>query len=165
MKNSVSQNTDFVLVTKKGARKGSKKDSKWFSISNAFKDHLLTEAMVSLGNSFELPVLFKRLGWRIISATFTARKVKLTSRLRILTNFGSHLLRISRIHGAAFTVIYLKSCQLAVQRAIARNPASSLRELGGDLPFPRLSADGLPVIIPVYDRRLIMAGSTSIIRY
>ena len=58
----LSPTTDFVLVTKKGARKGSKKDLKWFSISNAFKDHLLTEAMVSLGNSFELPVLFRRLG-------------------------------------------------------------------------------------------------------
>ena len=43
-----------------------------------------------------------------------------------------------------------------MQRAIARNPASSLRELGGDLPFPRLSNEGLPVVIPVYDRRLIM---------
>jgi hypothetical protein len=57
-----THNKDFVFVTKKGARKGSEKGSKWFSISNAFKDHLLTEAMVSLGNSFELPVLFKRLG-------------------------------------------------------------------------------------------------------
>jgi hypothetical protein len=163
--NSISNLKDFVLVTKKGASKGPKKESKWFSISDAFKDHLLTEAMVSLGNSFELPVLFKRLGWRIISAVFTSRRVKLTSRLRILTNFGSHLLRISRIHGAAFTVIYLKSCQLAVQRAIAKNPASSLRELGGNLPFPALSANGLPVVIPVHDRRLMMAGSASIIRF
>ena len=60
--NELSPTTDFVLVTKKGTRKGPKKESKWFSISSAFKDHLLTEAMVSLGNSFELPVLFKRLG-------------------------------------------------------------------------------------------------------
>ena len=52
-----------------------------------------------------------------------------------------------------------------MQRAIARNPASSLRELGGDLPFPRLSNEGLPVVIPVYDRRLIMAGSASVARY
>lgn len=62
MKTDNSQNLNFVLVTKKEARKGSKKDTKWFSISQAFKDHLLTAAMVSLGNSFELPVLFKRLG-------------------------------------------------------------------------------------------------------
>ena len=60
--NELSPTTDSVLVTKKGTRKGSGKGSKWFSISNAFKDHLLTEAMVSLGNSFELPALFERLG-------------------------------------------------------------------------------------------------------
>lgn len=59
---NLSQSKDSVLVTKKQARKGSKDSQKWFSISNAFKDHLLTEAMVSLGNSFELPVLFRRLG-------------------------------------------------------------------------------------------------------
>jgi hypothetical protein len=60
-----SPNLDLIKV-KSGekVRKGNKKvkDNRFFSIANAFKDQLLTEAMVSLGNSFELPVLFKRLG-------------------------------------------------------------------------------------------------------
>jgi len=141
------------------------KKVKFFSITKAFRAQLLSEAMVSLGNSFELPALFKHLGWRIISSAFAGRKVKLASRVRILSNFGIHILRLVRVHGMTFTVVYLKSCQLAVQKSIAGQPLSSLKEIGGNLPFPRLDSRGLPRIIPVYDRALIKAGSSSIIRY
>lgn len=62
-------------------------------------------------------------------------------------------------------VTYLKACQLAVQKVIAGTPLSSLNELTGEGPWPRLDRSGLPVIIPTYDRRLIRAGSASVIRY
>jgi hypothetical protein len=119
---------------------------------------------VTLENSIELSVLFKRIGWRVISACFS-RRGKLPSRIRFLRSFLLHILRLKRNHGALFVVKYLKACQLAVQKVIAGTPLSSLREVGGDLPFPYLDNRGLPRVIPIYDRRLIKGGSASIIRY
>lgn len=72
---------------------------------------------------------------------------------------------MTKRHGADFTVIYLKACQLAVQRCIAGSPVSSLKEIAGEGPFPYLDNRGLPRVIPVYDRSLIKAGSASVIRY
>lgn len=122
------------------------------------------DALVTLENSFELSVLFKRIGWRVISACFS-RKGKLPSRIRFLKSFLQHLLKLKRVYGSIYVVRYLKACQLAVQKVIAGTPVSSLKEVGGDLPFPRLDRSGLPRVIPVYDRRLIKGGSTSIVRY
>jgi hypothetical protein len=103
------------------------------------------------------------IGWRVIAACFSRGK-KLPSRIRFLGTFAKHLFRLRSKHGDVFVVKYLKASQLAVQKCIAGEPLSSLKEVGGELPFPRLS-NGLPVIIPVYDRRLIRIGSASIIRY
>jgi hypothetical protein len=63
-----------------------------------------------------------------------------------------------------FVVKYLKASQLAVQKFIAGTPLTSLREVGGDLPFRRLDGRGLPMVIPYVDRKLIAAGSPSVIR-
>lgn len=79
--------------------------------------------------------------------------------------FCSFLLRMTKHHGAGYTVKYLKSCQLAIQKQIAGNPFKSLREIEPELPLPRLSTEGLPAVIPHADRKLISAGSYSVIRW
>jgi hypothetical protein len=71
---------------------------------------------------------------------------------------------MSKRHGVPYTVKYLKACQLAVQKRIAGQALSSLRELEPDLPLPRLSKSGLPRIIQLRDRRAIASGSHSVIR-
>lgn len=125
---------------------------------------MLSEARVTLGNSIELPALCRRLGWRLLSACMP-NKVKFTGRLRQLMLFCSFLLRMTKHHGAGYTVKYLKSCQLAIQKRIAGNPFKSLREIEPELPLPRLSSCGLPAVIPHADRKLILAGSCSVIRW
>lgn len=136
----------------------------FFSISSAFKHNVLTDAMITLGNSYELPVLFRRLGWRQIAAIFPSR-VKFSSRLKTLGHFAVHLLSLRKRHGATYVVLYLKACQLAVQKVIAGTPVSSLKEIMGDYPVKRLDRRGLPLIISVQDRSKIRAGSPSVIRF
>lgn len=67
-------------------------------------------------------------------------------------------------HGAMYTVKYLKSCQLALQKRISGDHISSLRDIESDLPFPRLTRSSLPRIIPLADRRSILSGNTFVIR-
>jgi len=67
-------------------------------------------------------------------------------------------------HGSLTTIKYLKASQLAIQKAIAKDKIKSLREIDPSLPHPRLTRTGLPVFIPLSDRRAIISGSTSIIR-
>jgi len=99
-----------------------------------------------------------------LSASFPAKKVKFTSRLKTMGNFANHLLSLRRRHGSMFVVKYLKASQLAVQKFIAGTPLTSLKEVGGNLPFRRLDSRGLPMVIPYIDRKLIAAGSPSVIR-
>lgn len=145
------------------SKKSIMKDIKFFSLFNSFRDSVVTKPVVSLGNLFELPVLGKRLGWRLLSACFPSA-TKFTGRLRQLTNFIHKLLRMHHNHGQKYVVKYLKANQLAISKAIAGNPFRSLRELEPDLPLPRLSSSGLPPVIPLMDRRAIMSGSPSVIR-
>jgi hypothetical protein len=139
------------------------KNIRYFSILKSFKDYIVSEKLVSLGNSIELPALFRVLGWRLIAASF-GRGVKLANRVKQLNNFGRYILRMVKHHGATTTVAYLKACQLTVQKRIAKTPIDSLRELQPDLPLPRLTSSGLPRIIPLMDRRAICQGSESVIR-
>lgn len=125
---------------------------------------MMTESLVTLGNSLELPVLFKRLGWRIVSATF-ARKAKLPMRIKYLGTYWNHIRRLTRIYGPKYVVLYLKASQLALQKHLAGTPLTSLKELMPGYPVKRLDRRGLPLVIPMGDRRLIQAGSASIIRY
>jgi len=137
---------------------------KYFSIVKAYRDYVITDSLISLGNSFELPALIKRVGWRLVMSTFP-RSMKHVNRMKSLHNFGRYLLIMTKRHGSTYTVQYLKTSQLALQRAIAGQKVSSPRELSPDLNLPRYSRCGLPRIIPRGDRRAIGAGSTAIIRY
>jgi hypothetical protein len=73
-------------------------------------------------------------------------------------------MKLSRHHGPTYTVKYLKASQLAVQKKIAGQALSSLRELEPDLPLPRLAKSGLPAIIGLRHRRSIYSGSLIIVR-
>jgi hypothetical protein len=46
----------------KGTAPVPKEKPLFFSITKAFQHNMLTDAMITLGNSFELPALFRRLG-------------------------------------------------------------------------------------------------------
>jgi len=137
--------------------------TKFFSLYSSFTDSVTTKAVVSLGNPIELPVLFKKMGWRLLSTCFP-KIIKFNGRLRQLHNFAQHVLKMRKHHGDMFVVKYLKASQLAISKAIAGNPFKSLNELEPDLPLPRLATCGLPGIIPRGDRRAILSGSSTVIR-
>lgn len=140
------------------------KNIKLFSIKKSFKDYMETNSLVSLGNSFELPVLVRNISHRLVYACFPGL-VKPSSRTRQIYNFSKYLLNMNKHHGSVFTVKYLKACQLAMQKAVAGSPVQSLRELEPDLPLPRLTSSGLPRYIPRMDRRSILSGSQCVIRW
>lgn len=68
-------------------------------------------------------------------------------------------------HGELTTIKYLKASQLSVQKAIGKDRINSLRDIEPDLPLPRLTSSKLPRIIPLGDRRAILSGSPSVIRW
>jgi len=135
----------------------------FFSLYRSFRENLITDPMVSLGNLFELPVLLKKMGFRILSCSFPSA-TKFKNRLRQLHNFGQYLLKMRKHHGEVFVVKYLKASQLAISKAIAGTGMSSLRELDDLYPLPRLTSSHLPQVIPLGDRRAILSGSASVIR-
>jgi hypothetical protein len=118
--------------------------------------------MISL-NSFELFALFKTYGFRILNSIGTKGRGYAT-RLNFILKFFRYLLFLNKRHGGVFVIQYLKTGQLAIQRKLANNPVESCRELNPDFPLPRL-ANGLPHIIPISDRRLIMKDSSTVIRF
>jgi len=119
--------------------------------------------MVKLSkDSNNLLALFERFGFRMISAVFP-NEVNYKSRLHTMYVFAGFIHQMYLHHGEEFVVHYLKVGQLAIQKYIAGEPLSSLKELK-DLPFPRLS-NGLPKVIPSVDRGLIRAGHSQVIRF
>lgn len=138
------------------------KYTKFISILKSFKDSNVSEPMVSLGNSHELPALVRGLGWRIVYAVFP-RITKVTRRLKQLQMFTRYILIMSKRHGPSTTVKYLKSSTLAIQKYIAGSAISSLREIEPTLMLPRL-ANGLPRYIPIEDRRSIRRGNSEVIQ-
>jgi len=134
------------------------------SFYSLIKDTNFNTNMISLNNSFELLALFKTFGFRILNAIGIKRKGGYATRLNFMLKFFRYLLFLKKQHGSEFVVQFLKTGQLAIQRKLAGNPVSSLRELNPLLNLPRL-VNGLPSIIPAADRYLIRKGQISIIRY
>jgi hypothetical protein len=124
-------------------------------------------ALVTLERSGRpnLSSLFRNLGFRLFGACFPGRG-KYLSRMRQLNAFRVHIYNIYRNHGSQYTVVYLKACQLAIQKAIAGTKVTSLRDIAPDHFFKSLSTCGLPMIIPLRDRKLMLNnGSPSVIRW
>jgi hypothetical protein len=93
----------------------------------------------------------------------TTGKARVLARCKTLTPFLYHLVLVNVEHGSLYTVKYLRACHVAVQHSIAGKPLNSLRVIEPDLPLPRLKT-GLPVFIPVCDRRLIRQGHPGTVR-
>lgn len=92
------------------------------------------------------------------------RKSKVVNKVRLFHNFGKYLLFLHKHHGITFVVKYLKAAQLSLQRKIAGQPFSSLREIEPDLNLPRLSKSGLPAFIGSRDRSAIYGNSSQVIQ-
>jgi len=137
-----------------------KRNIKYISL---IKDTQFGTNMISLKNSFELLALFRTFGFRILNAIGTLGRGYPT-RLNFMLKFFHYILHLQKNHGEEFVVQYLKTGQLAIQKKLAGTPVSSCRELNPDLNLPRL-ANGFPFIIPVSDRRLMMRGASTVIRY
>jgi hypothetical protein len=135
-----------------------------FSIVNSFRDNVRHEPMVSLNNPFELLALVNKIGFRVILACFNT-PVKITKRQNLLVSFTMYLFKMNKNHGEMYTVKYLKSCTLAIQKTISKDVVKTLRELEPTYPLPRLSTSGLPRVIPLVDRRAILSGNVEITRY
>jgi hypothetical protein len=123
-----------------------------------------TEHEYTLYRTASLADLLRGFGWRVIFG-LAPNKVKISGRLRVLTLFSGFVYRMYRKHGDVMTVKYLKAAQLALQKAIGKDPINSLTDLDPDVLHSRLTGFGLPTIIPSRDRRLINGGSTMIIRF
>jgi hypothetical protein len=113
--------------------------------------------------SKSLSSLFNRFGFKIISLSLRSSR-KINNRIRLFHKFGTYLLSMNRRHGSTYVVKYLKACSLALSKAIAGQPFTSLRDIEPDLPLPRLTKSGLPRIIGTRDRKAILSGSTKVIR-
>jgi len=102
-------------------------------------------------------------GFKIIKLCIHKRS-KLVPKLRMLHNFGKYLVYLNKHHGTTYVVKYLKAAQLSIQRKLAGQPFSSLREIEPELNLPRLAKCGLPAIIGTKDRKAILSGSTQVIQ-
>jgi len=114
--------------------------------------------MVNLSRFKNLDRTFRRFSWKIISI-LNQKRVQRLSQVNLFYNFARYVYVLKRRHGVVYVVKYLKACSLAIQRAVAGSPMSSLRDIEPDLPLPRLTTSGLPVIIGTRDRKSILAGS------
>nr|WAY16604.1 putative RNA-dependent RNA polymerase [Rhizoctonia solani mitovirus 123] len=154
----------FRTIAKEGTLVSLDKMEKTIRIRKGATNSSQTEVVYRKSKYPLLSNLFDKVGFRIFGAVFTG-KGKFTSRLRQLNFFLMHLLNMRRHHGSAYVVKYLKTSQLALQKAIAGTKVSSLNQLDSSIPFPYLATCGLPRIIPIRDRRLILSGAPSVIRW
>jgi len=138
------------------------KTTSFFNKLKLYTDVYKAGSMISLSNEKHLKLVLKELGWRIV--TLSTLSTKETSRFRMLHNFGVFLLKMNKNHGPVYTVKYLKASQLCIQKKLAGQPFSSMREVEPDYNFPRLSKSGLPSIIKTIDRASICNNSYKIIR-
>nr|UTQ48828.1 RNA-dependent RNA polymerase [Monilinia fructicola mitovirus 11] len=139
------------------------KNNNFFSNLKLYSDVYKAGSMISLSNEKHLKLVIKEIGWRIATLSFLSTKE--TSRFRLLHNFGMFIIKMNKHHGEVYTVKYLKAAQLCIQKKLAGQPFSSMREIEPDYNFPRLSKSGLPSIIKTIDRSSICNNSYKVIRF
>jgi len=139
------------------------------NISRVFHESkgIIRDRMIRLegekNKDLTLSSLMSSIGWKFVVLTLKSTK-KATDRIRLYHKFTTYISVMNRRHGSEFTVKYLKACNLAISKFLAGEPVKSLREIEPDLPLPRLSKSGLPVIIGTRDRRSLHSNSTKVIR-
>lgn len=131
-----------------------------FSQSKEF----VREGMIHLEGDLSLSSLMTRFSHKIVSLSLRVSLKKTVNRIRLFHRFGKYLIVMNKRHGSLFVVKYLKAASLAISKVLAGEPLVSLRELEPDLPLPRLSKSGLPVIIGTRDRRSIVSLSHRVVR-
>lgn len=142
---------------------------KKIKITRQFRDFktdqisFVRDKVISLSNSRELLGALAQYSWKLVSLCMKT-KVKTVPRTKLYYKFGRYLLSLNKRHGSLYVVKYLKASQLSIQKKIAGQPFSSLREIEPDLPLPRLCRSGLPRIIGTRDRRAILSGSVNVIQ-
>jgi hypothetical protein len=120
--------------------------------------------MISLTNSNGLGLL--RFYLRMVIPLSMSKPLRdVSGKMWLTARFISYLISLYHKHGASYVVTYLKLNQLAISRAIGRQPLGTLRELDDKYIHRRLSRSGLPRFIPVGDRKRILSGSSRTIRY
>jgi len=140
-----------------------KNNQKLFSNLKLYKTIYEAGALVSLSNEIHLKAVLKEIGMRFVYLAFS--RTTDINRIRSLHNFAMYLIKLRKHHGDMYVIKFLKASQLAIQKKIAGSPFSSLREIEPDLPLPRLTTSGLPLIIKLGDRSAIVRGSLTVIRY
>nr|WAY16580.1 putative RNA-dependent RNA polymerase [Rhizoctonia solani mitovirus 106] len=86
-------------------------------------------------------------------------------RIRLSKNFLSFVLFYNRNHGGPATVKWLKAQHVVLQKALGQDVLKSTISLGTPLAYSRLAGGGLPRLIPVIERRRILAGDPKSIRF
>ena len=124
---------------------------------------LVDVSSIKKENRWDINQLMTRIGWKFVVLSLASYK-KATARIRLYHKFALYLRVMTRRHGGEFTVKYLKACNLAVSKYLAGQPFRSLSEIEPDLPLPRLSKSGLPVIIGTRDRRSLRLNNLGVIR-
>lgn len=102
--------------------------------------------------------------WKKILSLSMGRINGLRNRLVITRKFIDLLLELKKNHGTDFTIKWLKSCYVAIQKAQAGDVLPSLRSLEPGLPLPRL-VNGIPAFIGPKDRAYIRQGHPAVIRF
>lgn len=92
------------------------------------------------------------------------RGSRIRDRLVIANNFLQFVFKMSRNHGANFTVKWLKACTVCLQKWLGDDYVSSLRVIEPNLPLPR-TINGCPAIINKQDRHLMRQGNIHVIRF
>jgi hypothetical protein len=100
---------------------------------------------------------------KIIYLSFD-RISRIRDRLVIANNFIQFIAKLNKNHGSTFTVKWLKSCTVALQKWLGDDKVKSLREIEPNLPLPRV-INGCPSIINRTDRQMMKRGNVHIIRF
>jgi hypothetical protein len=121
------------------------------------------EKLVRLEGDTSLSSLIRDIGYKLIILANGSIK-KATSRLRTYHKVAHMVVLITRHHGSAVAVKWLKACNLSLSKFLGGERLTSLRKLEPSTPLPRMATVGLPAIIGTRDRRSIASGSVRLIR-
>jgi len=134
------------------------------ALLNAVKSNWEERRMISLTNSIELGLL--KWFMKMVVPLSLIKPIKdVSGSMVICYRFLFYLVDLRKKHGSLYVVNYLKLSQLAISRAVSRQPLSSLQELDPTRLYKRLTRNGLPIFIPSRSRRAILSGSTRVIRF
>nr|BBG56023.1 RNA dependent RNA polymerase [Fusarium boothii mitovirus 1] len=92
------------------------------------------------------------------------RVKRVKDRIRVSHNFLVYLTRMYHNHGSEFTIKWLKSSHVALQKYLGGDKLKSLRDLEPNCPLPRL-INGCPAYINKRDRSLMREGNSFVSRY